>query len=70
MRFSKQRMMARLKKEGRLDQVDSEAEAIMNNLDGQEATASCWERIVHNAPVYWVKGKDGKGYYVNENDCE
>lgn len=67
--FSKQKMLDRIKEEGRLNMVDAEAEKMMDNLDGCEATTSCWRRVVHQEPVMWVVGKDGNGAYVNENDC-
>ena len=70
MKFYKEMMMDRLKKEGRLAEVDSESLAIMDNLDGQEATASCWNRVVYGEPVLFVRGKDGEGAYVNEADCK
>ncbi len=69
MKFSKAKMMARIEKAGMLDMVDDEAREIMDNLDGQEATASCWNRVVRGEPVLWVVGKNGKGEYVNELDC-
>lgn len=69
MKFYKERMIARLTKEGLADQITPEIIAIMDNLDGQEATASCWNRRVFGEPVYWVIGKDGTGEYVNEYDC-
>ena len=70
MKFVKQKMIDRIKAEGREDMIDDEVMSIMDNLDGQEATRSCWRRIVHGDPVLWVVGKDGEGYYVNELDCE
>lgn len=69
MKFSKQRMIDRLIKEGLTDKITGEIIAIMDNLDGQEANASCWRRQVLDEPVYYVTGKDGHGEYVNENDC-
>lgn len=69
MRFSKDLMLKRLEAEGRLSEVDDESLAVMDNLDGQEATASCWNRVVYGEPVLYVKGKDGEGAYVNEADC-
>lgn len=69
MKFSKQLMIDRLTKEGRADQITDDIIAIMDNLDGQEANANCWNRRVMDEPVYWVVGKDGNGEYVNENDC-
>lgn len=70
MRFKKKLMIARLKKEGLSDKITPEIEKIMNNLDGCEATSSCWNRRVFDDPVLYVVGKDGTGQYVNENDCE
>ena len=70
MKFSKDLMVARLTREGLADQITDEIEAIMDNLDGQEASASCWERQVNDKPVLWVVGKNGKGTYVNEADCK
>ena len=70
MKFSKDKMIARIKKEGREDMIDGEVMAIMDNLDGQTAEASNWRRVVHGEPVMWVVGKDGHGTYVNEDDCE
>ena len=69
MKFYKEMMMERLKNEGRLAEVDAESLAIMDNLDGQEAIASCWNRVVYGEPVLYVKGKNGEGAYVNEADC-
>lgn len=68
-KFSKRLMMERLKRHGMADQITPEIEAIMDNLDGQPATTSCWNRQVYDDPVLWCVGKDGKGEYVNENDC-
>ena len=63
-------MIDRLTKEGRADQINAEILAIMDNLDGQPADESCWKRRVQGEPVYYVRGKDGHGEYVNEADCE
>ena len=68
--FSKEKMVARLIAEGRTDSLTPDIEAIMDNLDGQEATEHCWNRQVYGSPVLWVIGKDGVGEYVNEQDCE
>lgn len=69
MTFKKELMIARLTKEGRSDQITDEILKIMDNLDGQPATASCWQRRVFDEPVLWVVGRDGIGMYVNEKDC-
>ena len=68
--FSKQKMIDRITSEGRTDMITDEVVSIMDNLDGQEAVSNCWNRQVYGDPVLWVVGKDGKGNYVNEDDCE
>ena len=68
--FKKTKMVERLTKLGLTDKITPEIEAIMDNLDGQEAQASNWRRAVHGEPVFWVVGKNGEGDYVNEADCE
>lgn len=70
MKFSKEKMISRIKAEGREELIDNDVITIMDNLDGQDATASCWRRQVLGEPVLWVVGKDGTGEYVNELDCE
>lgn len=68
-RFSKELMLKRLEEQGMLDQVDDDIIKIMDDLDGQEVTESCWRRQVYDEPVYYCIGKSGEGNYVNENDC-
>lgn len=68
--FKKEKMMERIKREGRLDMVNSGVIAIMENLDGQEAQTNSWRRYVYGEPILAVKGKDGNWYTVNESDCE
>lgn len=67
--FSKQRMIDRLTAEGRANQITPDVVAIMDNLDGCVAIASCWARVVQGRPVLWCVGKDGEGELVNEFDC-
>ena len=69
MKFSKEMMIKRITEEGMAEMLDEPTLAIMDNLDGQEATASCWRRQVYMEPVLWVVGKNGEGNYVNEKDC-
>ena len=69
MKFSKELMIKRVTEAGLADLMTDEIRRIMDNLDGQHATTSCWERQVMGAPVLWVVGKDGTGQYVNEEDC-
>ena len=67
--FSKEKMIERLKNEGRFSEIDDDIIEIMNNIDGQEARTNSWRRQVFDDAVLSVKGKDGKYYDVNECDC-
>lgn len=67
--FSKDKMLKRLSKEGRLEGLPTEVLDIMDNLDGQPVGTNSWNRQVMGAPVYTCEGKDGKSYDVNEEDC-
>lgn len=70
MKFSKKKMIERLKQEGREDMINPAIEKIMDDLDGQEVTTNCWHRQVYDEPVYYCIGKSGVGQYVHENDVE
>ncbi len=70
MKFSKEKMLARIKKEGRSDLIDTQTIEIIENLDGCEAVESNWRKVVMGEPLLWVVGKNGHGEYVNEKDCE
>lgn len=67
--FKKELMLKRVEEAGMLHLVGETELAIMDNLDGQPVTASCWNRQVYDQPVYACLGKDGKYYDVNEADC-
>ena len=69
--FSKDKMIERLKAEGRWEDAskDEVVLGILDNLDGQEVGTNSWHRQVFGEPVYTCQGKDGKSYDVNENDC-
>ena len=69
MKFSKEKMIERVTAIGKADMIDETVVKIMDNLDGQEVSTSCWNRQVNGKPVYSCVGKDGKTYDVNENDC-
>lgn len=66
--FSKQKMLDRLKKEGRSDMVDEESAKIMDALDGKEAIKNDFKALVHGQLEYFVVYED-KSYPVNPNDC-
>ena len=66
--FSKQKMLDRLKEEGREHLVDDEAMKIMDMLDGKEAHKNDFKALVYGELEYFVKvGEDS--YPVNPNDC-
>lgn len=67
--FSKEKMIERLKSEGKEKQITPEIIAIMDNLDGQPVGTNSWNRQVNDEPVYSCEGKDGKFYDVFEGDC-
>ena len=67
--FKKDLMLNRIEKQGLMHLVGKAELEIMDNLDGQEVTTACWNRQVHDEPVFACTGKDGKVYDVNEADC-
>lgn len=66
--FSKQKMLDRLKEEGRLNLVDEESLQIMDMLDGQEAHKNDFKALVYDGLECFVR-HEGKNYPVNPNDC-
>lgn len=69
--FSKEKMISRLKEEGRWveGEMPQDILDIMDNLDGCGVGTNSWHRQVYGEPVYTCEGRDGKSYDVNENDC-
>ena len=69
--FKKEKMIARIKAEGREEALEHpDVKRILEDLDGCEVEKNCWRRVVHGEPVYWVVGRNGTQEYVNEADCE
>lgn len=64
--FKKEKMIARLVKEGRAKEITPDAVAVMDLLDGEEATTHCWENVVMDRNVAYVPKHD---LYVNVDDC-
>ena len=69
MTFSKAKMLARLEKEGRLNQVTDNIAKIMGQLDGKEAVKNNFKALVYDENEYMIK-LEGEWYSVNELDCE
>lgn len=66
--FSKQKMLERLEKEGRSDQIDDESRQIMDALDGKEARKNDFKALIYGELEYYVS-HEGENYPVNPNDC-
>ena len=66
--FSKQKMMERLEKEGRVHLVDEESAKIMDMLDGKEAKKNDFKALIYDELEYYVV-HEGESYPVNANDC-
>ena len=66
--FSKQRMLDRLEKEGRLHLIDEKSAHIMDMLDGKEAIKNDFKALIYDELEYFVR-YNGENYSVNPNDC-
>lgn len=68
--FRKEKMLARLEREGRMNEVTEEDIALMTELDGLTGSDYNWESVVHGNNLVWIE-KDGKGVaYVCAEDCD
>lgn len=75
--FRKAKMLERLHGQGLTDEdikkTCSYAFEMMDAMDGKEASANCWRRVVFDEPVLYVEAElpNGEsGAYVAEEDCE
>ena len=66
--FSKEKMLERLEREGRLHQVDKESRDLMDILDGKEAVKNDYKALVFGRLEYFVRHED-ECFPVNPNDC-
>ena len=71
MRFSKEKMLARLTKEGRMHMVEPEDLALMDKLDGKIGNDYNWESFVNGNNLVWIPADDEleEGAYVCRADC-
>jgi len=68
--FSKQRMLERLEREGRLEEIDAESREVMSRIDGLPAFRNDWKYVVLDELEYMVKDLDtDKWIPVNIEDC-
>lgn len=66
--FSKQKMLERLEREGRTQQITPGALEIMDALDGREAIKNNYKALVFGQLEFMVS-YEGNYYPVNPNDC-
>ena len=69
--FRAEKMLARIKAEGKQDLLDEETVAFIRLLDGKVGTDHNWRSQVHGDPLVWIeKDEDQNGTYVALCDCE
>lgn len=68
--FRKAKMLERLEREGRTDNIDEHSKVIMDMLDGKEAEKNHFKALVEGIEVYYVTADNGINYPVNKLDCE
>lgn len=67
--FRAQKMIDRLKKEGR--EIDEETLKTIKMLDGKQANDYNWKSVVTHEPLAWIEAdEDQDGIYVALCDCE
>ena len=64
--FKSERMLDRIKKEGKENLLDDETRDFIISLDGAEGTDHNWEFMVKDAPLVYLTEKKT---YVNIEDC-
>ena len=69
MKFSAEKMKARLIAEGKGDKITDEILSIMNKLDGKEVEKNRFKALVYDEIEYGIT-VDGEYFTVNINDCE
>lgn len=68
--FRKQKMLDRLAREGRSEQVGPEELRIMDLLDGKSGTDYNWESVVKDEPFVLIHLDKYGAFYVNIADCD
>lgn len=71
MRFSKDKMLARLENEGRMHLVGPEELALMDKLDGKVGNDYNWESVTKGENLVWIPADEDleEGEYVCRLDC-
>lgn len=69
--FRAKKMLDRLEREGRSDQVDDKTRALILSLDGEPASDYNWQSMVNGEPLALIDKTDKHdALYVNVNDCD
>ena len=69
--FRAEKMLTRLEREGRMNEVTKEDLDLIQFLDGKEGTDFNWESFVNDRPLVWIeKEGDFNGAYVCLEDCD
>ena len=69
--FRAQKMIDRIRREGRGDMLDAQTLATINSLDGEPANDYNWEAVVHGEPLALIGANEKHdAMYVNVADCD
>lgn len=69
--FRAEKMIARIKAEGRGDLLDADTLAFIHLLDGKVGDSYNWQSVVHDEELVWIpKDDDQEGAYVALCDCD
>lgn len=72
--FRAEKMLKRVKAEGKEHLLDEETVALIKSLDGKQGSDYNWESFVNGQELVWIEpgalGGDFKGAYVALCDCD
>ena len=69
--FRMKKMLDRLEREGRMNEVEPEDLELMKKLDGKEGSDYNYRSFVYDEPLVWIaEGEGNPGAYVNVCDCD
>ena len=72
--FKAEKMLERVRREGKAEYLTDEIKAQIKALDGKEGTTSNWRNRVYGEDVVWIPRNpldgSGEGVYVALCDCD
>ena len=68
--FRKEKMLARIEREGLMHLVGPTEQAAMDLLDGREVKPNLWRQTVHQEDAWYCTTADGEQFPVNPDDCD